>query len=126
MFSDSGMKTHDEVEGILDRNNEILPVVNVNVELSLQGIMNKYASLNVDIRIFTVPVGCECYWHSVPSLGVHVSQSISNALYDSLSENVRLLVKMMMVGVWIVKASHLHLGEKGSISQENLASGLEE
>ena len=55
-----------------------------------------------------------------------MSKSISNALYDSLSENMRLLVKMMMIGIWIVKASHLYLGEKGSISQENLASRVEE
>ena len=45
------MKTHNEVEYILATLQKDLPVVDIDVEFSLQCVMNQYASLYVDVII---------------------------------------------------------------------------
>ena len=112
------MKSHNELEGLFYRVNEDLPVVNVDVELSLKSVMNKNASLDVDVGVLTVPVGPVSDWDTVPTLGVNVAKAVTNALNDALNQHVGLLVQMVVVGVWVVEAPDLHLGEERCVSQE--------
>ena len=49
--SDSSMHGHDEVEAVLDALEEDLAIVDIDVELSLEGIMDEDAGLDVDVVI---------------------------------------------------------------------------
>ncbi len=55
--------------------------------------MHQHTGLNVDVVILTVPVGLEGNWHTVPSLGVEVAQTVTHTLDDALSEHMRLKKK---------------------------------
>ena len=45
------MHAHDEVEAILDRLEQVLPVVDVDVELAFHGVVDEHARLNVDVVV---------------------------------------------------------------------------
>ena len=99
------MDTHDEVEAILDADEQVFSVIDIEVELSFEGFVNMDTSLNANLVIFRIPVSLISYWNSLPSIRIHVSKSFSYAPNDSFSENVRLLVQMVMVGIRVVKTS---------------------
>ena len=88
------MHGHDEVEAVLNALEEDLSVVDIDVELALEGVVDKDAGLDVNGVILAVPVGLEGNWHAVPSLRVAVAESITNGLDDSLDKNVGLLRKV--------------------------------
>lgn len=83
-----GVKTHHEVETVLNALKKDFPVVDINIEFSFESIMHKYAGLNIDIVVFIVPVGLECYRYAVPSLRVVVSESVTHASDDSLGDHM--------------------------------------
>ena len=87
----------------------MLPVIDVDVELALDNVVDQNASLNTDLITFTVPVCFISNWDTIPSVMIHMSQSLTDASYDSLGKNVRLLIQMMMVCVRVVEASDWHL-----------------
>ena len=82
------MHGHQEVEAVLDALQKQLSVIDINVEFSLERIVNKDACLNVDHVILAVPVGLEGNWHAVPSVGISMAQTITHALDDTLSKDV--------------------------------------
>ena len=102
------METHYELETVLDTDKKVFPVVDINIEFSLDGVMNQYASLYADLVILRVPVGLVGHWHTFPSVWIHLSQSLTYNLDNSLSQDVWFLVQMMMVGIWVVESSSLH------------------
>ncbi len=75
------------MEAVLDTLNEDFAIININVELSLKSIVNEDASLDVDVVVLRVPVGLESHWNTVPTLGVHMTEAISNTLNDALCED---------------------------------------
>ena len=79
------MDTHNELEAVLDADEQVLPVVNINVEFSLDNIVNQYASLYADLVVIRVPVSLVGDWDTFPSVWVHLSKSLSNHLDNSLS-----------------------------------------
>ena len=99
------MDTHDEVEAIFYTNHQVFPVINIKVELSFQSFVNMNTSLNANFIIFRIPVSLISYWNSLPSIRVYSSKSFTYASNDSLSENVWLLIQMMVVSVWVVESS---------------------
>lgn len=119
------MKRHNELEGAFNRVNEDLLVVDVDIELSLEGVMNEDAGLDVDVRVLTIPVGPVSDRNTIPTLGIDVAKTISHALNDTLYQHVRFLVQMMVVGVRVVETSDLHLGKERSVSQEHLLTRVE-
>ncbi len=58
LASDDRVHGHDEVEAVLDALEEDLAVVDFDVELPLQGVVDKHSGLNVDVVIH-VPVRLE-------------------------------------------------------------------
>ena len=84
------MHGHDEVEAVLDALQEELAVVDVDVELALEGVVHEHAGLDVDVVALTVPVGLEGNWHTVPSLGVRMAEAVTHTLDDSLREHMGL------------------------------------
>ena len=85
--SDGGMHGHDKVEAVLNALEEDLAIVDIDVELSLEGIMNKDAGLDVDVVIFRVPIRLEGHRHAIPTLGINVAEAISHTLDDALGQN---------------------------------------
>ena len=85
--SDGGVHGHDEVEAVLDTLEEDLAVVDINVELPLQGVMHQHAGLYVNVVVLRVPVGLEGNWNAIPTFGVEVAKAISNTLYNTLGQN---------------------------------------
>ena len=81
------MHRHDKVEAILNTLKEDLAVIDINIELSLEGIMNEDASLDVDVVVLGVPVCLESHWYTIPTLGVNVTETITHAFYDALCQD---------------------------------------
>ena len=102
------MDTHDELEAVLNADEQVLSIVDVNVEFSFESVMNVDTGLNTDLIILRVPIGLIGDWNTVPSVWVHVSESFADASDDSLGKDMWLLLKMMMISIWIVEASHWH------------------
>ena len=81
------MHGHDEVEAVLDALEEDLAIVDIDVELSLEGIMDEDAGLDVDVVILRVPVCLECHRYAIPTLGVNVAEAVTHTLDDALGQN---------------------------------------
>ena len=85
--SDGGVHGHDEVEAVLDTLEEELAVVDIDVELSLKGVMHQNTGLDVNVIVLRVPVGLEGDGYTIPALRVEVAETVSNTLYDALGQN---------------------------------------
>ena len=85
------MTTHEELEAVLDTHQQVLSVINVDVEFSFEGVMYQHAGFYADLVVFGVPVGLVSDWNTVPSVGVRMSKSLSDASDDPLGKDVRLL-----------------------------------
>ena len=81
------MHGHDEVEAVLDALEEDLAIVDIDVELSLEGIMDEDAGLDVDVVILRVPVCLECHRYAIPTLGIDVAEAVTHTLDDALGQN---------------------------------------
>ena len=77
---------HDEVEAVLDALQQESPVVNIDIEFTLEGVVHQHAGLDVNVIIFRVPVCLEGYRDTIPSLRVSMSQAVSNTLNDALGQ----------------------------------------
>ena len=84
----------------------MLPVVDLDIELVLDGVMHQNASLDAELVILVVPVRLERDWDTVPAVGIDVAQSVAANLDDALSHDVRLLVQVQVVLVWVVERAH--------------------
>ena len=84
----SNMATHQELEGSLDWDDEILSVVDIDVELSFEGVVDQDAGLDAYLVILWVPVSLVCDWNTIPSVWVKVSKSLTTDSDDSLGKNV--------------------------------------
>jgi len=71
--------THDEMEAVLHTLKQDLPVVDITVEFTLNRIVDQNTGFDVDVTAFAVPVSLECNWHSFPTVGVVVSETLSAA-----------------------------------------------
>lgn len=91
------------MENVLDRLQEIFSVIDVNIEFSFNRVMNQNTSFDIHIVVFVIPVSLECNGHSVPSIGVDVSKSVTYYVDYAPSENMRFLVQVNVVLVWIVE-----------------------
>ena len=99
------MHGHDEVEAVLNALEEDLAIVDIDVELSLEGIMNKDTGLDVDVIILRVPVRLEGHRHAIPTLGVNVAEAVAHTLDDALGQNSWLNKESrLMIQVFIAKA----------------------
>ena len=73
LSSDTCVEGHDEMEAVLDTLKENLSVIDIDVEFTLNCIMDQHASLNVNVVVFTVPVSLESHRYTFPSLRVVMS-----------------------------------------------------
>ena len=103
-LSDGGMHGHDEVEAVLNALEENLAIVDIDVELSLEGIMDEDAGLDVDVVILRVPVRLESHRHTIPTLCVNVAEAVAHTLNDALGQNSWLNKEpRLMIQVFIAK-----------------------
>ena len=84
------MHRHDELEAILDADQQVLAVIDVNVEFALDGVVDEHAGLDANLVILRVPVRLVRDRHTVPSVVVHVAQSLADAPDNSLGQNMGL------------------------------------
>ena len=77
---------HDEMEAVLHTLEQKSPVIDIDIEFTLEGVVHQDASLDVNVIIFRVPVCLESYGDTIPSLGVSMSQAVSNTLNDALGQ----------------------------------------
>lgn len=56
--------------------------------------MNVNTCPYINIIIFTVPIGFECDWDTIPSLGINVSESLPHAFNNSLDQDMRLKINV--------------------------------
>ena len=63
--SDCSVHAHYEVEHILHRLEQVLPIVDVDVEFALHRIVNQNARLDVILLRLVVPVSLESDWDSM-------------------------------------------------------------
>ena len=109
------MDTHNEMEAVFNTHEEVFSIININVKFSLNSIMNMHTCLNANLIVLRVPVGLVRHWYSVPSVMIQVSESISTNSNDSLGENMRFLVQMVMVSIRVVKGPVCYQWEKLSL-----------
>ena len=102
------MHAHNKVENILNRLQQILSVVDINIELAFNCIVNKYARFDIHVIIFVVPVRFVSNGDTLPSVWIDVSKSFAYYVDDAFRKNVRFLVKVDVVLTWVVKASNLN------------------
>ena len=100
------MLGHDELKGILNALDQDLSIVNVQVEFSLDSVVNQNARFQVNESALPIPVSLESDWNPLPAVVVHVSQSVPAALDQPLHDNVRLLLQVMVVPIGVVEATH--------------------
>ena len=100
------MNTHNEMENIFNTNQEMFPVININIELSLNSFMNVDACFHTNLIILRIPVSFISDWHTFPSLWIHSSESFATEPNNSLGENVWFLVQVMVICIWVVESSY--------------------
>ena len=77
--------------------------------------MDKDASFDVDGVVLSVPVGLESNGDAIPSVWVDVTQSVAAGSDDSLCQQVRLLLQVMMMSIRVVERSSLESTHDGSL-----------
>ena len=77
---------HDEMEAVLHTLEQKSPVIDIDIEFTLEGVVHQHASLDVNVIIFRVPVCLEGYGDTIPSLRVSMSQAIPYTLNDALGQ----------------------------------------
>ena len=100
------MHRHDEVEHILNGLEQVLPIIDLNVEFILDGIVHQHASPDVHLVILILPVSLECDWHAIPTVWIDVTKAVAAALNDALSHNMWLLIQVNVVLIRVVERSH--------------------
>ena len=100
------MHRHHEVEHILNGLEQVLLVINLNVEFILDGVVHQHTGPDVHLVIFIIPVGLECDWHAIPSVRINVTEAIAAALNNAFGHNMRLLIQVNVVLIWVVERSH--------------------
>ena len=75
------------MEAVLNTLKEDFAIININIKLSLKSIVDEDACLDVDVVVLRVPVGLEGHWNTIPTIGVHMAEAISNTLNDALSKD---------------------------------------
>ena len=96
------------MEAILNTLHQHFAIINLNVELVLDSIMHHHTGFDIDLIVFIVPVRLESNWNSIPPVWVNMTQSITAHFNDTLCKNMRLLLQMMMVLVWVVECPVSH------------------
>ena len=86
------METHDELKAILDTYEQVLSVIDINVELSFDSVVDQYACLYADLVVLGVPVGLVGHGDTLPSVWIHLSESLSDTFDDTFGKDVWLLV----------------------------------
>ena len=66
----------------------MLSIINIDVEFTFDGVMDKDASLNVYLIVFRLPVSFICNWYTVPTIWINMTKSLSATSDDSLSEDM--------------------------------------
>ena len=95
--SDGRVHGHDEVEDILHGLEQVLPVIDLDVELVLDGVVDEHARLHAHLVVLVVPVRLERDGHSVPAVRVDVAKSLAADLDDALGEHVGLLLEVVVM-----------------------------
>ena len=62
----------------------MLAVVDVDVELALDGVVHDHASLNVELVVLVVPVGLERDRHAFPAVRVAGTEAVTATSDDAL------------------------------------------
>ena len=78
------------MEAVLHTLEQQSSVVNIDIEFALEGVMHQHAGLDVDVIVLRVPVSLEGNGHTIPSLWVSMSQSVTYTLDDALGQNIGL------------------------------------
>ena len=100
------MHGHDEVENILHRLQQVLPVVDLDIEFVLDGVVHQNARLDAKLVVLVIPVRFERDWDAIPAIWVDVAQTVTANLDNALGHHVRLLVQVKMVLVRVVESTH--------------------
>ena len=66
----------------------MLSIINIDVELTFEGVVDKDASLDVYLIIIRLPVSFICDWYTVPTIWINMTKSLSATSDDSLSEDM--------------------------------------
>ena len=100
------------MENILHRLQQMLPVIDLHIELTLHRIMDQNTGFDVHVVVLVVPVRLEGDRHAVPPVRVNVTKPVAANLDDALGHDVRLLVEVDVVLVGVVKgAQGAHRGK---------------
>ena len=81
----------------------MLSVVNLDIELVFNSVMHQDARLDAELVVFVVPVRLERDWDTIPTVGIDVAQTVTANLDDALSHDVRLLVQVQVMLIWVVE-----------------------
>ena len=87
------MDAHEEVETTFDTVKQMLSVIDIKIEFSLQSIVDQDAGLDIDLVALRVPGGLVGNGDSLPPVGVDLSESLADASDNSLGQHVGLSVK---------------------------------
>jgi hypothetical protein len=113
-----GVHSHHEVENVFNALKHDLPVIDLYVEFIFDRVVDQNTGAEAVLFLFVVPVGSERDWNSVPSVWVDVAQSVAAAPDDALDEDVRLLLQVQMVLVWVIEVAEGDLRHEHRIGLE--------
>ena len=98
LYSHGSVHTHDKLEAVLNTNEKHLPVVNVDAEFALKGIMHMDARLDTDFVALSVPVGLVRDGDALPALWVYSSESSTDASNNTFCKNMWLITNRKLKG----------------------------
>ena len=88
------MVIHDEGESFIDTADQDFLVIDIDIEFTLESVMNEDAGPDAKAIIVSSPVGFEGDGDSIPSVPIDFPQSFSTSLDDTLGDQVGFLLQV--------------------------------
>lgn len=80
------------MENILNGLKQVLPIVDIDVELSLNSVVDKDTRLDIHVVIFVIPMSLKSDGDTIPPVWIDVSQTIADNIDYTPCKDVWLLV----------------------------------
>ena len=101
------MNTHYKLKSIFYTNYQMFSIINIYIKFSFKSIMNQYTSFYANFIAFWIPVSFISDWNTFPPIRIYMSKSFTYTSNDSFGKDMRFLVQMMVISIWIIKTSYV-------------------
>ena len=115
------MHRHHVVKDVLNAHQKMFAIINLDIEFVFNCIVDQHTCPNVKVVVLIAPVSFERDRNSVPTIWIDVAQPLATNLDDALCQNMRLLVEVDVMLLWVVEATDLSRQEECVSHQHGLS-----